>query len=153
MLRYAVSFLFILFFAASACSSEKSDTVNNKTLSGTLEISQGRARPASQGANSGAYFTIRNGTSQSDTLLEIQVEGFGKAEVHESYTTEEGLSGMRPAGEIPIASGDSLLLQPGGYHVMLMKAGRDFAEGDSIYIELRFARAGSRSMQIPVSRF
>ncbi len=149
MKRYMAVLFFTLLFVISACSPKE----KKAALSGSLEISQAWARPASQGANSAAYFLIHNGTSESDTLLAIRTEGFNKAEVHESYTTEEGLSGMRPAGELTVASGDSLLLQPGGFHVMMMEAVRDFSEGGSVDIELQFSRSGRHSLLIPVRRF
>lgn len=131
--------ILILFILASGCSSLQEK--QKEPLSGNLEITKVWARPAAQGANSAAYFTIYNGTPKADTLIGIVSEYAANAEVHESYVTEDGLAGMRPAGILAIPSGDSLLLQPGGFHVMLMRMKRDIAVGDSIQLRLQFSES------------
>lgn len=139
---------------ALSCTSEESDkNAATPTLSDTIEFSQLSARPTAEGANSAAYFTIVNGTDSADTLAAMESESFKRAELHESYTTEEGLSGMRPVGTIAIPSGDSLTLKPGSYHVMLMQAATNFSSGDSIPLTLKFTRSGSKSLNLPVNRF
>ncbi|NGP75542.1 copper chaperone PCu(A)C [Balneolaceae bacterium YR4-1] len=137
-----------------ACSSGETDQETTKvTLSGTIEVSQLTARPVSQGQNSAAYFTIINGLKSADTLTTMESQFFEGAELHESYTTEEGLSGMRPVGNIVIPSGDSLVLKPGSYHVMLMRAKRNFAAGDTLPLILNFSQSGKKSLNLPINRF
>jgi len=144
----------ILFFAVllSGCSSTQKEQPRQKSLSGNLEISKIWARPAGQGVNSAAYFTVYNGTTQADTLIGIASEDAANAEVHESYVTDEGLSGMRPAGIMAIPSGDSLALKPGGFHVMLMGIKRELTAGDSIKLTLQFSRSGSKMISAGIRR-
>lgn len=132
----------------SGCSSQQ----EQKSLSGNLEITQSRARPAAQGANSAAYFTIYNGTASVDTLLGVASDITDNAGVHESYMTEEGLSGMRPAGTLAIPSGDSLVLEPGGFHVMLMDLKKTVVRGDTIPLRIIFANAGSKNIPAIVNQ-
>lgn len=131
---------------AISCSSPQKEQKEQRSLSGKLEITKSQVRPAAQGTNSAAYFTVYNGTANADTLLDIASNEAEDAGVHESYVTEDGLSGMRPAGTLAIPSGDSLVLQPGGFHVMLMELKRDVVIGDSIQFQIQFAKAGSRSI-------
>lgn len=145
---------FTIFLLGVSCSSGETDNeTTNVTLTGTIEISQLSARPVSAGQNSAAYFTILNGLKSEDTLTTIESQYFEMSELHESYTTEEGLSGMRPVGNIVIPSGDSLVLKPGSYHVMLMRAKRNFAAGDTLPLTLKFSQSGNKSLNLPINRF
>ncbi len=56
---------------------------------------------------------------------------------------------MRPVEEIPIPARGEQVLQPGGYHLMLMEPTRPLVVGDKIELTLRF-RSG-RSVTIEVS--
>lgn len=149
------SSLLIIVCAAmlGTCTSKKRNGPTREQLSGRIEVSQSRARPASSGTNSAAYLSIYNGTVKNDTLLGIESEFVSKAEIHESYTTEEGLSGMRPAGKLPIASGDSLILKPGGLHIMLMGTQKNFSAGDSLKVRLHFSQTGTKNLILFVKEF
>ena len=133
-----------------ACNSDKKR--NKSSLSGKIEVKKSWLRPAESGSNSTAYLSLINGTSESDSLLSISSDAFQLTEVHESYETEDGLSGMRPAKDLSIASGDSLVLEPGGLHIMLMGATKTIAETDSITISLHFKKAGEKTVKIPVQQ-
>ncbi|MDZ7689801.1 MAG: copper chaperone PCu(A)C [Balneolaceae bacterium] len=109
-----------------------------------------RARPAQQGMTGGAYLTIANGTEQSDTLISISTEVAAMAEVHESFQQEDGLSGMRPAGKLPIEPRSLLELKPGAYHIMLMQVHRSLVAGDTISATLHFGRNDRLQVPIPV---
>lgn len=146
--------MIIIIFATLliGCSSQESNHSQMRSISGELEITDSWVRPAVKGTNSAAYLAIYNGTAEADTLISIESKDVENAEVHESYTTEEGLSGMRPAGILAIPSGDSLVLEPGGYHIMLMKAKKDMKEGDSLSLVFRFSNAKSKDITAPVKK-
>lgn len=110
------------------------------------------ARPASRGMTGGIYLSIYNGTSESDTLTGVSTDVAEHAEIHESFQKENGVSGMQPAGELPIDAGTRLELKPGGYHIMLMQLRRDLTVGDSISLTLHFVKNDSIVTRIPVSQ-
>lgn len=149
---YHLPVLLLIMLAIGCSAGEQDKTARDHTLSGALEINQSRARPAAAGGNSAVYLSIQNGTSQADTVVGIQAEIAQAAEIHESYTTDEGLSGMRPASNLAIASGDSLLLKPGGLHIMLMNVSQELSFNDSLEIIVQFAQAGSRIIRVPVGQ-
>ena len=145
-------FVFILLSLTliTGCQS-KSDQKNKKeVIFGKVEFSNGWARPGSQGKTSGAYITISNGTASQDTLLDVSSEIADKVEIHESYKTDDGMSGMRPAGQQVIESGSNLVLEPGGLHIMFIDLQNDLAMGDSVTVSFEFARVGNRSVTVPV---
>ncbi|MDZ7717067.1 MAG: copper chaperone PCu(A)C [Balneolaceae bacterium] len=146
MYRILLSVLASILFLS--CNSDKNS--DPEVLSGQIEIKNKWMRPANADANSAGYLSIINGTAKTDTLLSVSSDAFEVAEVHESYETEAGLSGMRPAKNLDIAPGDSLVLKPGGLHLMLMSARQPITENDSITVNFNFKKAGERTVRIPV---
>ena len=138
-----------LFFFGCSSQSDKKQNKGTVVL-GKMELSDGWARPGSKGQNSAAYMRIANGTASNDTLLNIQSSAAEKAELHESYQDENNITGMRPAGRQVIAESEKLYLQPGDLHIMLMNLQRNLAVGDTLSISLEFARAGTKSVNIPI---
>jgi len=137
-----VLFIFSLFYIYS-CSSDKQTPDRKTTFGDKIEVQNVWVRAAAENANSAGYMDILNGTEKSDTLMAVETEGVSKSEVHESYTTENGLSGMRPVENLTIPPGSALKLQPGSYHLMLMDLKRELRPGDSLQISLQFAQAGT----------
>jgi copper(I)-binding protein len=109
-----------------------------------------RVRPAATGGTSAAYFTYSNKLEKADTLLSVQADVAGMAQVHESYETDGGMMGMREQKEIPISPGEELQFKPGGLHVMLMNLKRDLQVGDSVEVTVNFAQAGQTRIKLPV---
>lgn len=138
--------LLLLSAATAGCGSPRQETAD-----GRMVIRDARARPASQSMMGGAYLTIVNGTSRSDTLISVDTDAAATAEVHETYRTPDGLSGMRPAGDLPVGAGARLELSPGGRHIMLMKLKHDLAAGDTVSVTLHFSHHPPLSVAVPVT--
>lgn len=141
--------LFVLLMLAG-CSSQKQDSEQSSSheLTGNIEIENPWARPGSAAGNSAGYLTIYNGTEESQILSDIKSPA-ASAELHESYE-KENYSGMRPAENLTIASGDSLKLKPGGYHIMFMEINNDWETGDSLKVFLNFSKADSVEITLPI---
>lgn len=146
-----IYFLFFALVAFWGCNS-KSDQNNSShnIVLGKIEVTGAWARPGARGQNSAAYLTLTNGTASVDTLLGASSSVSQKAQVHESYEDDSGKTGMRPAGNLIIDSGDKLNIAPGGYHIMLMNLKKDIAVGDSLDLTLNFQHAGQKTVRIPV---
>ena len=146
MFFYRLSVLIVPLLLFSGCSSnEKEEASFNK-----IKILDGWARPGAEGMMSAVYLTISNKTAYHDTLAGVSSDAAQKAEVHESYKGENGMSAMRPAPNSVIKSSDKLHLQPGGLHIMLIKLNDDLAAGDSVNVRMEFKGAGIHSVQLPV---
>ena len=59
---------------------------------------------------------------------------------------------MRHAGDLVVPAGGELRFAPGGLHLMLMRPGRDFAEGDTVRIALVLADGRTLEAEFPVRR-
>jgi copper(I)-binding protein len=55
--------------------------------------------------------------------------------------------------EIDLPTGSSLVMQPGGTHLMLEGLTREVAEGDTVRVVLRFRKAAPLTVEVPVLSF
>ncbi len=117
---------------------------------GCLSVSKAWARATPAGiAVGGAYFTIVNRGKQADTLVSLRSPVAAMVELHRT-TVENGLSRMRPAGQIVIAPGETVKAEPGGLHVMLMGLKSPLVSGARVPLVLTFQQAGAITVQVQV---
>jgi len=151
-----VRWFWIIFLALAGtlfpgCNSGENKKQTTKGFTAdTLYITDARARPAIEQGAGAVYFTLRNGYDRPDTLISARSPAAGDVQIHESYLTGDGLSGMRQMQRIVIPAQSSLPFQPGGLHVMLLNLNRDTEPGDSLRLVLYFAHLDSLPIQVPV---
>ena len=97
-----------------------------------------------------AYFTVRNAGDAPVILTGIRTEVAGKAEIHSSSTGANGVSTMAPAGDITIAPGEAVALEPGGLHTMLMQLKSPLVEGQTFPLTLVFEDGSEVPVEMPV---
>lgn len=97
-----------------------------------------------------AYMTVRNTGDEAVTLTGLATPLAMMPEIHESKTNAEGVSSMSPAGEITIAPGESVALEPGGLHAMLMKLQEPMIEGETFPLTLTFSDGGEVTVEVPI---
>lgn len=102
-------------------------------------VTQAWIRAAPPGAMMLAgYFTLANRGGETRQLVGSRSDAFGDVSIHRSFV-EDGVSKMRPAGDLDIDSGATLTFEPGGLHLMLMSPRSDVSPGQHIPIWLCFA--------------
>lgn len=144
-----VSFACLLWLFIAVCTRDYGEgNRKNDVHDGTLVIANAWARPAAQGANSAAYLTVHNHTTDNDTLVGVH-SNLAEAELHESYQAD-GMTGMRPADTLVINAGSRLELRPGSFHVMLRQVKQQLITGDSLQLSLQFARADTKEVTVKV---
>ena len=97
-----------------------------------------------------AYMTIRNTGDEAVTLTGIRTDLAMMPDIHQTSTNAEGVSSMAPAGEIEIAPGEAVSLEPGGLHAMLMRLQRPMAEGENFSMTLDFSDGGEITVEVPI---
>lgn len=97
-----------------------------------------------------AYMTIRNTGDEPVTLTGIRTELAMMPEIHRTSTNDQGVSSMAPTGEIEIGPGETVALEPGGLHAMLMRLQRPMVEGDEFLLMLIFSDGGEVEVDIPI---
>lgn len=95
------------------------------------------------------YFTLINRGQQADTLLGASSAVAASATLHRSVQSN-GMAKMHAAGEIGIAAGQMLKVEPNGLHLMLDGLRQPLAAGTRIPVVLEFRRAGKVTVQVDV---
>lgn len=136
----------------AGCASDDASTPDGASAvrSGALTVEVAWARPGGEGGMSALYARIGNGTGSADTLRSVATSVANTVEIHESYENEDGTRGMRPIGPLPVPSGDAVALEPGGKHIMLIRLNDTLQAGDSLRADFEFARAGTRTLAVPI---
>jgi len=110
---------------------------------GSMTVTEAWARPSMGMDRAGAaYLVIRNDTGKNDALIGASSSASARAELHETSTASDGMTGMAPVSEIPVAAGGSATLEPGGFHIMLIDLVEPLVAGQTIDITLTFRGAG-----------
>jgi periplasmic copper chaperone A len=96
------------------------------------------ARTADSGATGGAYLTVLNHDSVAVELVGAS-SGWARAvEVHETMD-HDGMTHMMARPTITIGARDSLVMRPGGVHLMLIDLARPLTPDDSVPVTLQLA--------------
>jgi copper(I)-binding protein len=132
---------------ASACGSEMADRMPSAAL-GPISVYDAYAPASPTSDVASVYFTVVNRGAQPDTLLGVSAPS-GMAHLHE-VITDNDLTRMSPVSALPVPPNGALRLAPGGYHIMLSGMGRRLQVGDTMHVQLEFARAGSLLLPVAV---
>lgn len=129
-------------FAAPAYASAQSIgiTVEDSWARATI----GTSRPGS------AYMQIRNDRQTPVSLIEMRSELATMVRLHQTAVDDQGVAFMSSAGEIVINPGQTVSLEPGGLHAMLMGLRHAMVEGAAVEITLVFSDGTSMLVEVPV---
>lgn len=100
-----------------------------------------------------AYMTIRNTGAEPVTLTGLSTPLAMMPAIHETRTSAEGVSSMTPTDEITIAPGESVALEPGGLHAMLMQLQEPMVEGETFPLTLIFEDGGEATVDVSILGF
>ena len=118
---------------------------------GDLVLDHAWARATPKGASvGGGYMKITNTGTTADYLVGGSTIISRGVEVHE-MKMEGGVMKMRPvAGGIEIKPGQTVTLDPSGYHVMFVGLKAQLKQGDHFKATLQFAKAGKVDVDFTV---
>ena len=116
-----------------------------------MSVTDVRGRPSPSVATSAAfYLTIENHGAEADRLVSADSSTCAPTELHEMYDRGKGVMGMRPVTGIDLPAGASVMLRPGGLHVMCIDRLADFAPGDHVALTLEFQNAGTIEVDVTI---
>jgi hypothetical protein len=96
------------------------------------------------------YLTVANTGDEDDALVGGRTDRAELVEIHEMMVSD-GTARMQPVdGPLPIPAGETVVLEPGGLHLMLINLTEDNRAGDVYEVTLEFARAGEVILLVPV---
>lgn len=133
------------FIAAAAATV----ALTTSALAADITVSEPWARASAGMANAGAAFMAINNAGDADTLIAAEGDVSKRIELH-THTMVDGVMKMREVeGGIPVPTNGTQMLQPGGYHVMLMGLNAPLKEGTSFPLTLKFK--SGQEVQIDVN--
>ncbi len=143
----SMSALLMLFSFAGASMPALADAADIVIDGAWARASIGMNRPGA------AYMTIRNTGTEPVTLIGLSTPLAMMPAIHETRTSTEGVSSMTPTDEIAIAPGESVALEPGGLHAMLMQLQEPMTEGETFPLTLVFEDGVEATVEVPILGF
>ncbi|MBL8097630.1 MAG: copper chaperone PCu(A)C [Anaerolineales bacterium] len=114
-----------------------------------VESHEAWVRNANQGEITAVYMILHNHTDVDDALLGVSTDVAEAAELHLSAVQNDVMT-MTQQERIEIPAGDEVVLESGGYHIMLINLKQDLQVGDEITITLNFENYPDVMVTVPV---
>jgi copper(I)-binding protein len=134
--------------ADSASAAPLPATLPAEAIHG-LTVRDAWARIADSAATGGAYITLINGNTTAVDIVGAASASADAVEIHET-SHHDGMAHMSARPTIRIAPGDSLVMAPGGLHVMLIGLHSALKAGDSVPLVVQLATGDLVPLTIPV---
>lgn len=116
---------------------------------GTLKLEHPWSRATAASAAVGAGFMALTNSGKADALLSGSSPVAERVELH-SGRIEGGIMKMRRVERIELPAGETVRLEPGGLHIMLIGLKQPLVEGTKVPLVLRFAGAGEQKVELKV---
>lgn len=109
-----------------------------------------RATPPAA-ATSAVFAELTNSGEQQRVLVSASTPAAGKVELHDVIHDGDMMK-MRQVEQMIIPPHGTLILKPGGLHIMLFDLKHPLQEGESIDVELTFANGEKQTLSAPVKK-
>ncbi len=98
----------------------------------------------------GGYLTIENTGTEDDRLVSVASPVAGETQIHDMAMEGDVMKMRHLEDGLVIPAGQTVTLEPGGLHIMLMQLQGKLVEGETITVTLTFEKAGTVDVQLPV---
>ncbi len=97
-----------------------------------------------------AYMVIANAGDEADRLIGGETGAAETVEIHE-VADDSGVMTMRPLPDgLEIPAGETVELEPGGHHLMLVGLTGDLTPGETFELTLEFEHAGKVMIEVAI---
>jgi periplasmic copper chaperone A len=120
------------------------------TAAETVRIGAPYVRAVPQGQpNSAAFMTLTNTDGQAHRVVRAESPAAEVVELHE-HQMVGGMMQMRKVEQIDLPAGQTVDLQPGGLHVMLIQLTKELVANDEAAVSLVFEDGSRADLTLPV---
>ena len=98
----------------------------------------------------GGFLTLENTGAEADRLVSATSSVAKDTQIHEMSMEGEVMKMRAFADGIAIPAGETVVLSPGGFHLMFMGLNQPFVEGQTVTVTLTFEKAGTVEVPLPV---
>lgn len=116
---------------------------------GDIAVTAPWTRAAGQNGTGAGFLAIANRGAVADRLVGASSPAARVTEIH-THIREGDILRMRPVAAIDLPPGQTVTLQPGGLHVMLIGLQAPLVQGQAVPLTLRFERAGEVQVMLAV---
>ena len=141
-MAWAAAMALALPLAIAASASARADRIVVENAWSRASIGTGRP-----GA---AYMEIRNVSEEPVGLIGLETDLAENAQIHRTSMSADGVSSMASAGEVEIAPGATVALEPGGLHAMLMRLKRPMNRGESFVLMILLSDGDGVAVEVPI---
>jgi copper(I)-binding protein len=118
---------------------------------GLVRVEGAWARATPPGAKvGGAFVTLINTGDAPDRLVSASSGIAERVELHTHIMDGDVMRMREVEGGIPLPPGETVKLQPGGFHIMLLGLKQGLAAGSRFPLTLTFEKAGNVPVDVPV---
>lgn len=136
-------------FLAAAVSALALPAMAEDYKIGSLEITTPWTRATPPSARTGGGFmNITNKGATADRLVSARSSASDKVEIHEVQMDGSVMRMRELAKGLDIPPGATVMLKPGGYHIMFMELKAPIAKDAKVPLTLVFEKAGSVDVQL-----
>lgn len=121
------------------------------SASDLLTIESAWVKAGTQGTMTGLFLSLTNTGDTALTLTSAHSDSATMMELHDTVAADDGSTTMVEVdGGFTIAPGDTMILEPGGRHLMLMGLTNDLIAGDTLDVTLTFDDGSSTTINAPI---
>lgn len=107
-------------------------------------------QPAASAKSAAGYMAISNEGATAERLIGVETSAAQKSQIHTTETSADGVARMMHLEALEIPAGETVVLERGGMHVMLMGLTQSLKEGDMVPATLIFEQAGRVEVEFMV---
>jgi len=116
----------------------------------TVSVSEAWVRvPPPAASVAAGYVQLHNGGG-ADRLLSAASSAFADVQIHAMRMDGDVMRMQALPDGLALPEGQTVGLQPGGYHLMLLKPKRPLSAGQTVRVTLQFARSAPRVVDFSV---
>jgi len=109
-------------------------------LAGEIQIDQAWVREGPPNVSVlASYFTVQNHTHEPIRISAFSSDQFERIELHQTIL-HEGLARMQHQPCVLLGPAQSLVLAPGGYHLMLFNPKSTLKAGDTVMLKMHYTQ-------------
>ncbi|MCZ6724058.1 MAG: copper chaperone PCu(A)C [Gammaproteobacteria bacterium] len=97
------------------------------------------------------YMHIFNNQSLEVTIVSLESKSFESIQIHQSLEVD-GMMSMRPVDTLSIPAGESPVLAPGGFHLMMMNPQEQLIPGEKVAVTLHYQDRKTQTIDMVVRK-
>ncbi len=120
-------------------------------VSNNLVIDNAFARSAIKDQRNSAVFMQITNQGEHAELVSASSDAAKVVELH-THVNDSGVMRMRKIDKIDLPSNQTVVLEPGGLHIMFIGLLRDLNVGESVDVDLGFSDGSHQLISVPIHR-